>query len=1377
LIRFLILLIIAFSVNTLASIGTDNIDNVNKVPAKSTSLLNKEEKLKKKSSAILTQSEQEWLENNPNVSFTADPNWLPFEAFNDQGKYIGIAADHLKAIEQSTSLHVNKVVSKSWDDAVAMAMNSKVDIISGVVGEKFSDKYIATEPYLENKIVIVMPKDSKIIHDPKTELLDKKIAIIKDYGYVGEVLQKYPDLDFIQVKNVQEGLSGVVTGQFDAMFGSVALLSYTMENEGLYQLRIVGQSDITMKLALFVKKENPELYSIISKGLQNISTKQHNKILSNWFMQSDALDKKPIEEFKEVGLADVLPLRELGITFVIALLLLSGVIIYYRRSEEKEISLKGPIAVFIGIFLVLVTLTTLLILHNLHNKQTREIQTSLKIVLNTAYNTLKIWIDEQKKIVDFLVGNKELASHISDLINGDTSKKALIKEYMQHYQELYNHREYYILSLDHKIIMHSSDNNIIQKNINTHYQKYLRIALQNGESFVPPFVTDGLRSNNIYLIKRISYKAESIALLVLSIDPTEEFSQILHQGRMGKSGETYVINSDAYLSSSSRFDYQLKEMGLLKKNETSFLTLKIQTPDQELTYSAQNVLKKKHGSNVEGYRDYRGIKVFGSWRWLDEYNLGIITEIDESEAIGQMIGMERTLAVIIFSIVLFALMLTFLIMWISSRSKKMLESKNEELKEFSKTLEKKVIERTQELTQREEQLKQNNEQMTFVSNYANFGFWTFNPQVGDLLVNDVFVNMLGYDTAEVLLPGFEDQMFKPFKEGLAFWEQLLHPDDVQHTTEMLTAHLNGETELYKVDYRMRRADGSWMWSTAIGRIAEYNDEGKPIVFNGVNIDISEVKEAQHLIEAQQQQFESMVSNVTGVIYRCLLDENWTMLYVSDEIEHLSGFPVSDFLHNKVRSFADIMYPEDTGSTAKSIQNQIDKDGKFVSNYRIVRADGKVRWVRGQGQAVYSEDGTTRWLDGAIFDITDQKEAEEKVEEQRMFLNTLLDSQEQIVITTNGQKLLSVNAAFKAFFDVKNIEAFTENHACICDTFNTEAPEGYLQKQMGQLSWIEYILAHPNQTQKVEIYWNNTLHTFSVTAAKLPIKDEYILSAVFTNISTLEAQRKTLEVLHEKISDSIDYASLIQHALIPKSDTFKAFFSDSLTLWEPRDVVGGDIYLTEQLSDNEIVAMVIDCTGHGVPGAFVTMLVKAVEQQILASIKDKKTYVSPGKMLEIFNKSIKLLLQQESDDSISNAGFDAGILYYNKAKQLVRFAGAEIPLFVLKKGGLEVIKGNRHSVGYKKSDINYKFTDHELHVKDDTQFYITSDGYLDQNGGAKGFPFGKRRFKELLKAHETKSMSDQKKLFIEALHDYQGEHERNDDITLVALKIVANQEAT
>jgi len=181
------------------------------------------------------------------------------------------------------------------------------------------------------------------------------------------------------------------------------------------------------------------------------------------------------------------------------------------------------------------------------------------------------------------------------------------------------------------------------------------------------------------------------------------------------------------------------------------------------------------------------------------------------------------------------------------------------------------------------------------------------------------------------------------------------------------------------------------------------------------------------------------------------------------------------------------------------------------------------------------------------------------------------------------------------------------------------------------------------------------------------------------------QQVEIQQTHKQIRDSIEYAALIQGALIPDNSVLRRYFKDFFAIWHPKDVVGGDIYLVEELSQDEVVIMVIDCTGHGVPGAFVTMLVKAIERQLTAKLQQKKI-VSPANMLKVFNKSIKHLLQQEEVDSISNAGFDGGILYYNKREQIVRFAGAETPLFIIQNGEVKIIKGNRHSVSLRQHSV-------------------------------------------------------------------------------------------
>ena len=278
------------------------------------------------------------------------------------------------------------------------------------------------------------------------------------------------------------------------------------------------------------------------------------------------------------------------------------------------------------------------------------------------------------------------------------------------------------------------------------------------------------------------------------------------------------------------------------------------------------------------------------------------------------------------------------------------------------------------------------------------------------------------------------------------------------------------------------------------------------------------------------------------------------------------------------------------------------------------------------------------------------------------------------------------------------------------------------------------------------------------------------------ISELDESKKEIEVLHKHTRESIEYASLIQGALLPDENLMANYFQDYFVHWIPKDTVGGDMWLFNELRDkDECLLFFIDCTGHGVPGAFVTMIVKAVEREIVTKIKDNPSMdVSPAWVMSYFNNTMKELLQQTTKDSKSNAGWDGGIIYYNKKTQILKFAGAETSLFYVDADGtFNTVKGNRYSVGYKKCAMDYKYKETIIKVQEGIKFYCATDGYLDQNGGEKDFPFGKKRFTNIIKNIHTKPMSEQKDIFIDEMDKYESmieNNDRNDDMTVIAFEI-------
>jgi serine phosphatase RsbU (regulator of sigma subunit) len=272
---------------------------------------------------------------------------------------------------------------------------------------------------------------------------------------------------------------------------------------------------------------------------------------------------------------------------------------------------------------------------------------------------------------------------------------------------------------------------------------------------------------------------------------------------------------------------------------------------------------------------------------------------------------------------------------------------------------------------------------------------------------------------------------------------------------------------------------------------------------------------------------------------------------------------------------------------------------------------------------------------------------------------------------------------------------------------------------------------------------------------------------------VENRTRKLKSINMQLTDSMRYASLIQKAIIPDQTLLPNSVKDSFIIWQPRDIVGGDIYLIEKIDNNMSLIMVIDGTGHGVPGAFVTMLVKAIERQVIVYLESlDRDKISPAKILSFFNKSIKRVLKQNGKESKSNVGFDGAIMLLDTEENRLLFAGASTALFFNRSNSteIEVVKGDRKSIGYRDSDENFKFKETLIELKEGMNFYITTDGYIDQIGGHKGFPFGKKRFKKIITECNDMPFVRQREVLLREFHNYRGQNQQIDDITVLGFRV-------
>lgn len=259
--------------------------------------------------------------------------------------------------------------------------------------------------------------------------------------------------------------------------------------------------------------------------------------------------------------------------------------------------------------------------------------------------------------------------------------------------------------------------------------------------------------------------------------------------------------------------------------------------------------------------------------------------------------------------------------------------------------------------------------------------------------------------------------------------------------------------------------------------------------------------------------------------------------------------------------------------------------------------------------------------------------------------------------------------------------------------------------------------------------------------------------------------------NRQMMQSIEYASVIQKAMLRASrDTLASTLSDAALVWEPRDVVGGDFYHFCTYPDGWFGA-IADCTGHGVPGAFMTLIASSALGQALEQHGPR----NPATLLSAVNRSVKGMLGQDRDgDGMpeSDDGLDAAFFWFDTQTWTLRFAGARLSLQVLypEAAQFEVIAGQRMGVGYVDSGMDYQWELHSVPLEPGSLIFIATDGLTDQIGGAKHIAFGKRRVFESLLANCDRPAAEIGQGLLHSLSQWQGEQNRRDDLTFFCARL-------
>jgi ligand-binding sensor domain-containing protein/serine phosphatase RsbU (regulator of sigma subunit) len=261
------------------------------------------------------------------------------------------------------------------------------------------------------------------------------------------------------------------------------------------------------------------------------------------------------------------------------------------------------------------------------------------------------------------------------------------------------------------------------------------------------------------------------------------------------------------------------------------------------------------------------------------------------------------------------------------------------------------------------------------------------------------------------------------------------------------------------------------------------------------------------------------------------------------------------------------------------------------------------------------------------------------------------------------------------------------------------------------------------------------------------------------------QKEEIELQNREITDSINYAQRIQASLLPSVDKLSDAFNGSFVFYRPRDIVSGDFYWFEQVDSDRFLIVCADSTGHGVPGAFMSMIGSALIQEIVT----RKEITRPSEVLSTLDREIARTLNQGEDGKTTSDGMDMVVCEFNKKTKLLRFASAMRPVILIMKGEQYYIRGNKNSVGGESVSDKY-FDDQEYYLKENDSFYLFSDGLPDQFGGDIGKKMKIANLKKLIDDFKDEPMSKQYEILSNYFDEWKGDLDQVDDVLFMGIRV-------
>ncbi|MEN7550147.1 PAS domain S-box protein [Rapidithrix thailandica] len=522
----------------------------------------------------------------------------------------------------------------------------------------------------------------------------------------------------------------------------------------------------------------------------------------------------------------------------------------------------------------------------------------------------------------------------------------------------------------------------------------------------------------------------------------------------------------------------------------------------------------------------------------------------------------------------------------------------------------------------------------------------------------------------------------------------------------------------------------------------------------------ELKRTNHRLEEQieevnmtQKRMQVFLENASEVI--AIYEKNGEIRYISPSVEPILGYSqeemtgISDLqnIHPDSREVFDEFF-------SKLLE---DVDNPYSIQVEYITKDNHAIWLEATGTNLLSDPA----IKGIVVnsrDITERRRAEQ---EERM------RSQMQALSENSPDLITRVNKEGTVYYINPIIENLTGRH-----------PDMILAKPINEIdldtkiksSWIALLEQVVDKGQKIEVEMEfptfDGERVMQVNAIPEFNDLDEVESALIVYHDITERKKAEIEIrdTHKKITESINYSQRIQSAILPDDDVIQRAFPDSFMLYLPRDVVSGDFPWFLEKGDDVYIAAV-DCTGHGVPGALISL----IGFFILNDVVNSQGVSDVGQILDALNAGVTRTLKQSGDSSDTKDGMDISLCKVNKKQNELEYAGAHRPLYFYSSGELTQIRGDKFPIGGGQYRNRTNFKTNKIEIQKGDEIYMFSDGMPDQFGGPNNRKFAPRRLRELISQQKHSDMQEMKQIVYEEFINWKGDRRQTDDILLIGVK--------